>query len=111
MSLYTRNQITAAIVRMRATRVVAPAAVAIAVDAANVNANGNLHNPLIFKLTFLKRLRLIVIGDNAEATVKHKKKNERKNNVASIDSIALGTKKEIVHIESRYLWPFSVVSL
>lgn len=31
------------------------------------NANGNLYNRLIFKLTFLNRLRLIVIGDNAQS--------------------------------------------
>lgn len=35
----------------------------------NANANENLHNRLIFKLTFSKRLPLIVmvIGDNAKA--------------------------------------------
>lgn len=41
------------------------------------NANGNLHNRLIFKLTFLNRLRLIVIGDNAESNGNDDGKNQQ----------------------------------
>lgn len=53
--------------RVSARVIELPVGRSIACWLCNANANENLHNRLIFKLTFLKRLRLIVIGDNAKA--------------------------------------------